>query len=220
MVTNRIQNRQLPAIILLAALFAVNIQLSAVQYPVEPVVPDLEDASAESESAPVNQKSSANPGKEIIELKSFQVTAVLQSSDELHGRIELPVSFTFKHHMNGHNFEKTLSSDQIASIAFTGYQAELVKEDAEGKLYAFSPSRIIVRLKNNEVYEPYSPLPFLKKIKIKTRYGTTVLFPEFADLWHKESGWSEVKSTDPEYHVTRAHPKSVVEIRMYTKSGN
>lgn len=203
--------------------FATGSVLS-INYPVEPQAPNLPQKTQESTEKTQSKpsylgKSSGKDKNKNEPFHEYRVRAILQSGDELLGFIYLPQTFTFAHHKGGFDYTKTIRTEQLKSVYFRDYQEKILEKSANKTVIGFKPTKVHVRLRNGDEYEPFQMISFFNNLTIKTRFGQTQLFTEFGDTWDTKSGWSEVLSKDRLYHKTKAHPKSVVQYIFESKSG-
>lgn len=132
--------------------------------------------------------------EEKNQLKSYDVEVHLCDGRILSkGKIEIqvPDKILIIHDVDGLEFQKEITLDQVESMIFLSWKPEFieVKKD-KGKLYKLAVSQYIIKLSDGLELKVKRPLPeFLEKFTYRNRYGATVLYSFWMDLYQIGGSW-------------------------------
>ncbi len=124
--------------------------------------------------------------------KHFKSEIHLCDGRVLSGTIQInpPEKIIIIHEVNGLEFTKELSIEDIQSILLIGWNPELieVKKD-KGKIYKFIVSYYIIQTPDLEL-KIKKPLPeFLEKFTFKNKLGMIILYTYWIDLLKQDNSW-------------------------------
>lgn len=105
--------------------------------------------------------------------------------------ISVPEKFHVIHDVEGLEFQKEVSIDDIDSIVFTSWKPELIeiKKD-KGKVYRFSVSSYVITLTDSLELRVKKPPPeFLERFLFRNRLGATILYSYWIDLLQQNNTW-------------------------------
>ena len=170
--------------------------------PKEPAISNVKLNTANTQIASCNTNIHTEAKSNKIDLYVYDVITVFHDNTILKGIISFTEnSIKIKHKKKGFVFEKTILWNKVKSIKILEWKPKQGAKNKNTKLtaYTFSSSKYQITMKKGQKYIYNKNIPYLNKLVLTNKDGSTHIYSFFIDYWkstgEKSGYWKNTMSS-------------------------